>query len=166
MPKPALSWISEDGKLHPDQITATRHEMMNALRKSFPDLKSSLSLIESRCADLCKIMAPMVDLLRQSHPETPDTTRQAHPVGRTLEIVEATLDGKPLPEGWVAYAPAAGGCAALQHSDQMICTPCGLAWDTNDSCPPDCKPKPPAAPPCRDGRGRSVPCDETHGDMA
>ena len=30
------------------------------------------------------------------------------------------------------------GCAARQYSDQMQCARCGLAWDKNDSAPPDC----------------------------
>lgn len=30
-------------------------------------------------------------------------------------------------------------CHARQYSDQMICTPCGLAWDMNDPEPPECK---------------------------
>lgn len=32
-------------------------------------------------------------------------------------------------------------CDARQHSDQMICTTCGLVWDTNDISPPACNPK-------------------------
>ena len=30
-------------------------------------------------------------------------------------------------------------CEARQYSDQMICTKCGLVWDTNDPDPPKCK---------------------------
>lgn len=30
-------------------------------------------------------------------------------------------------------------CLARQHSDQMICTKCGLVWDVNDPEPPECK---------------------------
>lgn len=33
-------------------------------------------------------------------------------------------------------------CQATQHSDQMICTSCGLVWDTNDTDPPACRPIP------------------------
>lgn len=29
-------------------------------------------------------------------------------------------------------------CDAQQHSDQMICAPCGLVWDINDPEPPEC----------------------------
>lgn len=29
-------------------------------------------------------------------------------------------------------------CQARQHSDQMICAPCGLTWDINDPEPPEC----------------------------
>lgn len=29
-------------------------------------------------------------------------------------------------------------CAAIQHSDQMQCGRCGLAWDVNDEDPPAC----------------------------
>lgn len=29
-------------------------------------------------------------------------------------------------------------CQARQYSDQMICAPCGLAWDMNDPEPPEC----------------------------
>lgn len=30
-------------------------------------------------------------------------------------------------------------CKAVQHSDQMICTACGLVWDVSDPEPPECK---------------------------
>ncbi len=30
-------------------------------------------------------------------------------------------------------------CQARQYSDQMICAPCGLAWDMNDPEPPECR---------------------------
>lgn len=30
-------------------------------------------------------------------------------------------------------------CLARQHSDQMICAPCGLNWDVNDPEPPECR---------------------------
>ena len=30
-------------------------------------------------------------------------------------------------------------CQARQYSDQMMCAPCGLTWDTNDPEPPDCR---------------------------
>ena len=30
-------------------------------------------------------------------------------------------------------------CHARQYSDQMICAPCGLNWDTNDPEPPECR---------------------------
>jgi len=33
-------------------------------------------------------------------------------------------------------------CEAVQHSDQKVCTRCGLCWDMNDPEPPECKPKP------------------------
>lgn len=29
-------------------------------------------------------------------------------------------------------------CRARQFSDQMICSKCGLVWDTNDNDPPSC----------------------------
>lgn len=29
-------------------------------------------------------------------------------------------------------------CLARQYGDQMICTACGLNWDTNDPEPPEC----------------------------
>lgn len=29
-------------------------------------------------------------------------------------------------------------CKASQHSDQMICSACGLVWDINDPEPPEC----------------------------
>lgn len=29
-------------------------------------------------------------------------------------------------------------CQARQHSDQMMCGPCNLAWDVNDPEPPPC----------------------------
>ena len=32
-----------------------------------------------------------------------------------------------------------GKCKAVQHSDQMVCEPCRLAWDTNDPHPPECR---------------------------
>lgn len=32
-------------------------------------------------------------------------------------------------------------CRALQYSDQMNCTACGLVWDVNDPDPPPCKVK-------------------------
>ena len=32
------------------------------------------------------------------------------------------------------------GCSARQHSDQMCCGRCGLAWDMNDPDPPACTP--------------------------
>lgn len=31
------------------------------------------------------------------------------------------------------------GCEARQHSDQMLCDHCGLAWDMNDPDPPECQ---------------------------
>lgn len=31
-------------------------------------------------------------------------------------------------------------CKARQHSDQMQCGKCGLAWDVNDPEPPACRP--------------------------
>jgi len=31
-----------------------------------------------------------------------------------------------------------GTCRAVQHSDQMCCGKCGLAWDVNDPEPPEC----------------------------
>lgn len=34
------------------------------------------------------------------------------------------------------------GCNARQHSDQMICGPCALAWDVNDPEPPTCNAPP------------------------
>lgn len=30
-------------------------------------------------------------------------------------------------------------CKALQHSDQMICSPCGYVWDVSDTEPPECR---------------------------
>lgn len=30
-------------------------------------------------------------------------------------------------------------CKAVQHSDEMYCAACGLRWDVNDPCPPDCR---------------------------
>ncbi len=30
-------------------------------------------------------------------------------------------------------------CHARQHSDQMLCGRCGLAWDVNDPEPPACR---------------------------
>ncbi len=30
-------------------------------------------------------------------------------------------------------------CQAVQHSDQKVCTRCGLCWDMNDPDPPQCK---------------------------
>ena len=30
-------------------------------------------------------------------------------------------------------------CQARQHSDQMLCGACGLAWDVNDPDPPECR---------------------------
>ena len=33
-------------------------------------------------------------------------------------------------------------CAARQFSDQMVCEPCGLTWDTNDSDEPRCRKAP------------------------
>lgn len=30
-------------------------------------------------------------------------------------------------------------CLARQHSDQMMCAACGLAWDVNDPDPPACR---------------------------
>jgi hypothetical protein len=30
-------------------------------------------------------------------------------------------------------------CEAAQHSDQMLCEKCGIGWDVNDPCRPDCK---------------------------
>lgn len=30
-------------------------------------------------------------------------------------------------------------CLARQHSDQMTCAACGLAWDVNDPDPPACR---------------------------
>lgn len=30
-------------------------------------------------------------------------------------------------------------CLARQHSDQMMCEACGLAWDVNDPDPPACR---------------------------
>lgn len=30
-------------------------------------------------------------------------------------------------------------CLAIQYSDQMICSACGLGWDVNDPDPPMCK---------------------------
>ena len=30
-------------------------------------------------------------------------------------------------------------CQARQHSDQMICSKCGLLWDINDPDPPECQ---------------------------
>lgn len=34
--------------------------------------------------------------------------------------------------------PAHHHCEARQHSDQMVCGRCGLAWDVNDLEPPQC----------------------------
>jgi hypothetical protein len=31
-------------------------------------------------------------------------------------------------------------CAAVQHSDQMVCDRCKAAWDVNDPAPPECLP--------------------------
>ena len=30
-------------------------------------------------------------------------------------------------------------CKARRHSDQMLCGPCGLAWDVNDPDRPECR---------------------------
>jgi len=30
-------------------------------------------------------------------------------------------------------------CEAVQHSDQMMCRRCDLAWDVNDPSPPKCR---------------------------
>jgi len=30
-------------------------------------------------------------------------------------------------------------CEAVQHSDQMVCDACALAWDMNDPAPPECE---------------------------
>ena len=35
--------------------------------------------------------------------------------------------------------PKRHDCQARQYGDQMICTPCGLTWDTNDPEPPECR---------------------------
>lgn len=31
-------------------------------------------------------------------------------------------------------------CQAIQYSDEMACSLCGLRWDTNDPAPPPCNP--------------------------
>jgi hypothetical protein len=31
-------------------------------------------------------------------------------------------------------------CEAVQHSDQVLCRRCGIGWDVNDPCRPDCQP--------------------------
>lgn len=35
--------------------------------------------------------------------------------------------------------PKRHNCQARQYGDQMMCTPCGLNWDTNDAEPPECR---------------------------
>jgi len=45
-------------------------------------------------------------------------------------------------------------CQARQHSDQMLCGRCGLAWDVSDPSPPQCSPRPAPVPL---GRPKRVP---------
>jgi hypothetical protein len=174
LPQPTMSWVANDGKLFPNEADATKHEVFADLRKSFPDLKSSISTIEARLPDLCRILAPMVDLYRRDHPAQPHTTRQPAPgVYRAEQGPGQTrITGHlPLP------------CDARQFSDQMICETCDLTWDTNDSNPPSCKRPadhgelagtcdcaalmagngPPHAPSCPSYR---PPADETDGDCS
>lgn len=50
-------------------------------------------------------------------------------------------------------------CEARQHSDQMFCGACGLAWDVNDLAPPQC--------PATGQQGRASggpPRNRRHGD--
>lgn len=35
--------------------------------------------------------------------------------------------------------PKRHNCQARQYCDQFMCAPCGLAWDTNDTEPPECR---------------------------
>lgn len=35
--------------------------------------------------------------------------------------------------------PKRHNCQGRQYGDQLICAPCGLAWDTNDPEPPECR---------------------------
>jgi hypothetical protein len=51
------------------------------------------------------------------------------------------VDGRKMlrPEYQRRYKPGSpGACKAVQHSDQTVCRPCDLAWDTNDQHRPPC----------------------------
>lgn len=52
-------------------------------------------------------------------------------------------DVHPLKKLLAFYAaggrPKKPGCQAVQHSDQMVCRKCELAWDMNDPNRPDCR---------------------------
>lgn len=62
------------------------------------------------------------------------------------QAIDSGLYIKTSEEG--AYVRA-GGCKARQHSDQMVCKQCDLAWDMNDPHPPECaKPEAADCPSC------------------
>lgn len=61
--------------------------------------------------------------------------------GSTWELQNGAwheLPGIPQPDSRVSLFPQLVRCDAMQHSDQMVCEKCGLAWDMNDSAPPTC----------------------------
>jgi len=45
----------------------------------------------------------------------------------------------PQPDTEPSLLPQISRCNAMQHSDQMVCAPCNIAWDMNDPAPPACR---------------------------
>ena len=109
------SWKAEDGTLHPTELTCVRYEVLNRLFKELPQLKVCRDVFSEDSEVICEILAPLVAAHAKDHPEVPEKT---------------TL--KP------SSKPRWGVCAAIQHSDQVVCNECDQTWDVNDPAPPPC----------------------------
>ena len=108
-------------------------------------------LIRDQEAQLAKLRSVRDDLHRQLH--VPRATRQCAcgaPIPQAREMLGHTMcfrcevtamaeAGNAVRQAKRDVAVMRNTCQAHQHSDQMMCGPCGLAWDINDPAPPSCR---------------------------
>lgn len=84
MPKEIISVQAEDGSLHPDMLSAVRHETTTNLRRDFPELKALLDSV--RFNNVCLAVRDYANMLHEQTLPAADTTLAPEPPGEpTLE---------------------------------------------------------------------------------
>lgn len=97
MPTAMTGWKANDGRWFDDELTATRHEVMSDLRKSFPEIGDRMVQIEKIVDRMAICLSPLALVA-----EKPPLNAQEPPSGpRTWRDPAAPMDN--VPGGW-SYA--------------------------------------------------------------